>query len=642
MKRDTAEWLACMLVASVGLVYCLWVVPYIPTMDGPQHVLSAHIENHYSDPGSLYPEFYRILPQFAGKGFALLFAPVESVLPWRVALRVTLSLIALAFAWGFALVVLSLDRQRRATAMLGFLIALPWNFYMGFFQFVVGTTFGLYTLAFVLRRPPTTTPRRVALAVMLLLQGVCHIFTAILTGAMVMVLAVVSAPKGQRLRAAGWMTLVGAPAAGLLALTIGERNVKVSEQQAFEWSLRERVSELSRWFVPGPSVRAWLVIALVVAAVVATLVRARRGKATATEQAIAWLAVAFLGLTVCAPLHMPGWQCLAPRFTVVAMVLGLALVRLPDLASPRAARALLPLVTVCCVGSELVSASLHRQLASGCAEALSGLDAPLHFEGPRLPIILDPICGTPRDPVQGPVPRASLAYNTPLLYLVEHGGIGTKMFNGAPSIHAIEFIGKRRPSRPDPRPLIIAQSQWVDTDPKLRAAVLTELAADGMPFEGIHIVGGRPDDFAVFNERGYVTEFQRSSLFIARFEGCPAELVLPPGSLERESVYYEYGLFSKTQLSPEPRTLARKLIPRDTPVVDGKVHVRIAGRPCGEIWVRVFWDADASSTFTTGDRTCENAHWQGRLRANVSRDRPTVSCESPAVTPPVPHGTPPP
>ena len=154
MKRETAEWLACMLVASVALVYALWVVPYIPTTDGPQHVLSSHIENHFSDPGSLYPEFYRILPQFAGKGFALIFGPLESLLPWRVALRVALSIIALAFAWGFALVVLSLDRavERRPTAMLGFFIALPYSLYMGLFQFVVGSTLGLYILAFVLKQ----------------------------------------------------------------------------------------------------------------------------------------------------------------------------------------------------------------------------------------------------------------------------------------------------------------------------------------------------------------------------------------------------------------------------------------------------------------------------------------------------------
>ena len=209
MKRDDAEWVVCMLLASVGLVYSLWVVPYIPTTDGPQHVLSAHIENHFSDPGSIYPEFYRILPQFAGKGFALLFAPLESILPWRVALRVTLSVIALAFAWGFALVVLSLDRARRATAMLGFLIALPFALYMGFFQFVVGSVVGLYTLAFVLRRPPTTVTRHVILSLLLLVQGVCHVFTPIVTGVVVLVLAVVGAPTGQRLREVARMAQIG-------------------------------------------------------------------------------------------------------------------------------------------------------------------------------------------------------------------------------------------------------------------------------------------------------------------------------------------------------------------------------------------------------------------------------------------------
>src|SRR4051794_36828595 len=108
-KRDTAEWLACMAIASAALVYSLWVVPYIPMQDGPQHILSAHIENHYSDAGSLYPQFYTVLPQFAGKGFALVFGPLEAIFEWRLALRLTLSFFALAFAWGFALVVLSLD-----------------------------------------------------------------------------------------------------------------------------------------------------------------------------------------------------------------------------------------------------------------------------------------------------------------------------------------------------------------------------------------------------------------------------------------------------------------------------------------------------------------------------------------------------
>ena len=622
-----------MLVASLGLVACIWVVPYIPTTDGPQHVLSAHIENHFADPGSLYPEFYRILPQYAGKGFALLFAPLESVLAWRVALRVALSITALSFAWGFALVARSLERTNatRSTPMLGFLIALPWTLYMGLFQFFVGTAFGLYVVAFVLRRPPTTNARRATLALLLLVEGVFHIFSAILTGLLVMVIAVVAAPKGQRLREVGRISLVGAPAAAMFGLTVVGRNLRASEQQEFRWALEDRFSEVSRWFVPGPGVRAWLVVALAVAAIAATLVRSRRRNATPNERSLAWVALAFLVLVLVSPIHIPGWQFFAPRFCMLPMVLGLALVRLPGAVSRGVARASVPFVTVCCLLSDFVSARLHHQLADGCADALAGLDVPMHFEGTRLPIIIEPACGTPVDSPHGAVPRASLAQNIPLLYLVEHGGIGTRMFNGTPSIHAIDFVGTRRPPPPPSRPLNIAQSRFVETDPKLRESAFTELAADGMAFEGIHLIGGRTEDFALFERRGYVTEYQRGSSFIGRFEGCPAELLLPVGTLDREPVYYEYGLFSRAILYPEPRSFGVRLVPKDTPVVDGAIHVPLGARPCGEIWVRAFRDVDGSSSMTPGDSACANGQqpWQSRVRASVSRDHAAVSCVLP-------------
>ena len=224
------------------------------------------------------------------------------------------------------------------------------------------------------------------------------------------------------------------------------------------------------------------------------------------------------------------------------------------------------------------------------------------------------------------MPRASLAHNIPLLYLVEHGGIGTRMFNGTPSIHAIEFVGTRRPPPPPKRPLEIAQSRFVETDPKLRESAFTELAADAMAFEGVHIVGGRPEDFVLFNRRGYVTEYQRGTSFIGRFEGCSAELLLPAGSLDHEPVAYEYGLFSRAFLEKEPRSFGVRLVPKDAQVVDGVVHVPLGARPCGDIWVRAFWDVDGSSSFTPGDRTCENGRWEGRIRANVTREQPAVRC----------------
>lgn len=627
MKRDDVEWLACMIVASIALVYAIFVVPYIPTTDGPQHVLSAHIENHFSDRGSVYPEFYRILPQFAGKGFALLYGPLESVMPWRLALRVALSAIGLSFAWGFAFVVLSLDASRRATSLLGFAIALPYSVYMGFFPFAVGTSLGMFTLAFVLRRPPSTLGRCAVLSLLLLLQGVCHIFTAVLTGAVVLVLAQVDAPRGERARRALKMALIGLPVVLLLGLTMLERTARSMDQSSAEWLFSDRLREVSRWFVPGSEVRAWLVIALLITGIATTLLRARAGRATPNERALAWLALAFLALTLLSPLHMPGWRFFAPRFAALAAGLGLALVRLPERASPRLARACVPLVTAGCLLSGLASRSLHVELADGCADALSGLDAPLHFTGPRLPYVIDPICGTPHHPTAGPVPRASLAFNTPLLYLVDHGGIGTtQMFHGEAPIHAIGFAGTGRPPRPDPRALDMASSPSAERDPVLRSAVLTQLAADGMPFEGIHVVGGRAADFALFERRGYVPEFQHGSLFIARFEGCPAAVLLSTGALGDGPVLVEYGLFSRALLDPEPRSIATQRVDPASPSLEGAIRVPLNGRPCGEIWVRPFGDVDGSGDFTRGDRTCANADAQGRILVKVSREQPFVRC----------------
>jgi hypothetical protein len=641
MKRDTLEWLACMLVATIGLVGCLWVVPYIPTPDGPQHVFSAHVENHFADAGSAYPDYYRIEPQFGAKGFALVFGPLESMLPWRVALRVALSLMAVAFAWGFGLVALALGRSRRPTALLGFVIALPWSLYMGFFPFVIGATFGLYVLAYAIHRPPTTTSRGALLSFFLLLEGVCHVFTAVMTGVVVAALLVLGAPSGRRLAALGRMVVIGVPAAALLGATFVHRNIGAADS-GIEWELASRAGEISRWFVAGPSFRGWVVIGLVLVGIGTTLARSRRaGDASsasvrpgvAPDAAIAWVALAFLLVTMFGPIHIPGWQLFAPRFAVLATVLGLALLRPPERASPRVVRALTAVVTVCCIGSNVLSAKLHHRLANGCADLLAALDVPLHFEGPRWPVLLNAYCGAPEARAESPVPWAAMALNVNLLYLLDHGGIAAKLFNGAPSIHAISVRGARMPLPPPPYAQSVAVSRYFNEDPKIRASALTELAADGMRYEGIHVVGGRPDDFTVFKDRGYRPEFENDSMLIARFEGCPSELILPPDALDKEPVYFEYGLFSRFLMSAEPHALFKMPIARDTPVIDGAIHVALPGRPCGAIWVRVVWDADGSLSLTPGDRSCAKAPWKGRRIGTVSRDHLAIQC-APEASPP--------
>ena len=43
------------VVVSALVVGSFFVVPYLPTNDGPQAIFSAHVENHFGDPGSIFP-----------------------------------------------------------------------------------------------------------------------------------------------------------------------------------------------------------------------------------------------------------------------------------------------------------------------------------------------------------------------------------------------------------------------------------------------------------------------------------------------------------------------------------------------------------------------------------------------------------
>lgn len=75
------------LFLSALLVGSLWIVPYLPTNDGPEWVFASHIENHYSDPDARYPLVYAPALQFAGRGFTVLYDPFESWLGGSVACK---------------------------------------------------------------------------------------------------------------------------------------------------------------------------------------------------------------------------------------------------------------------------------------------------------------------------------------------------------------------------------------------------------------------------------------------------------------------------------------------------------------------------------------------------------------------------
>jgi len=311
---DGAAWAVSLLVASVALVAAIHVVPYLPTNDGPQIVLSGYMENHYSDAGSIFPEQVEPALQFAHRGFSMLFLPLEELLGWQPALRVTLSVIALTTAWGFVALVCALSRPRRSLGLLGFAVAFSWQLYMGFFSFEWATGIGLLILAFVIEGKDRSILGRILLALALGLQSVCHVFAAVLTGAVLVLVVGFRSAKGLRLKELGGLALTGLPAMAVLVASLAGLGglTKTPLSSGFvSLSLGERIAQFPYILAPGPDLRAWLVLLIVLGAIALAVWRWRH--LPSAQRALCVAAIALLAASLLTPLHMPGWQFLSPH-----------------------------------------------------------------------------------------------------------------------------------------------------------------------------------------------------------------------------------------------------------------------------------------------------------------------------------------
>ncbi len=312
-------------LASVLVVFAIWVVPVIPTNDGPQHVYAAHVSAHYDDPTEGYWRYYELAVPVTNTGFSAMFSVLEGFLPWRHALRATLTVIVLTWSWGFMSLVLAIDRRRWALGLLGFATALNWSFYMGFWNFVLAIGLGFATLGIAIRRRAPRTLDRIFVAVLLLLAALAHLVAAILTGAVIALVVLFRAPPERRVRELGLLMAMGAPVAaivGLAARSTAALSAPGPTPSETLWvPFSERLAQVGACFVGGPAWRAGTVVAaLGLGDVVA---RMRRREAASHEVALFVGAGLMTAAALTTPFHLRAWQFFSPRFLPFA-VLGVA------------------------------------------------------------------------------------------------------------------------------------------------------------------------------------------------------------------------------------------------------------------------------------------------------------------------------
>lgn len=615
------------LVLSLGLVCALAVVRYLPTHDGPQHIFLAHLESHFSDPGANYSDYYKPTTALTSKGFALLYGPLLDLLPWRPALQVTLGVLVLTWAWGMLAFVHAVSPKRRLLGLIGFGLAFQWSLYMGFFSFYLATGIGLFTLAIAFGSAQWPWKRRLAIAGLLLVTAVCHVFAAEVVGLTLAVLVVFRYPTRDWPRELGLLALIGIPTAliGIHAAGwIGSSSVELPNWQPEPvWPpLVMRIELLATAFAAGPWWRAWPALLLGVSGVALAVGRTLRRETSPEERALLVMSV-LLGVAALAfPLHSRHWEFMSVRFIPMAVVFGVVLVPI-ELLAPRRALAVQGGV-VFLTATAIAWAGWHnKRLEQACGPALAGLDAAVKRTGPRLPIVLDPSCNALSEQKAFVLPGAEPLLNLGALYAVQQGGVVPYAFVGIPQLHGFVLTrgGYRRfPDQPDRKKFWggLAQSDPV-VDAPFRASLLASLAHTGTGYQDV-IFYGHDRDREQLSSRGYVTDFARDGLWVGHFRGCPLKLEVSISGPRSTPLLVEYGWL------PLPDVAESRIVPLPTATDDAPVSVELDRAPCGPIWVRAGLDRNASRHWSPADGICEGAGLDGRLFVQRAAGDTPVRC----------------
>jgi hypothetical protein len=614
--------LAVALLLSLGLALVVAWFDYLPTNDGPQHIFAAYLQAHLDEAGKGWHRYLDHGPLVTGSGFVTLLGLLDRVLPWRPAFRIAIAALALLWAWSVVALAASLGPRRRWLGLVGFATALQWQFYMGLYSCYLATALGFLVLALAFHFGFARLRILLLLAALFALETTAHVVPAALTGLALVLYAVLSSAGPARMRVLLRTGLACAPAAGisLLAMLVSS-DIDQFNHYSTSPPIGQRLALLGRAFVSGPAWRAWPVTMLAVAAAGIGIARWRRARADARELALLLAGLVLLLLAFATPLHIVGWEFFSVRFTPDAVVF-LALLAPIELLPRRPWAWAAPAVLAAFAAAAIAWSFAHHQyLYRQHADFLAGLDAPLHRQGPRLPIFLEPPTGDAPYDWDRTVPFVTTNLHVGPLFSLVQGGVPAYLFAGGGAIHALTW---RPPPDGVPMPPRPARGyEWGLWEPAARASpVLRERALAHMlgfapRYEDV-ILWGTPADHAALRARGFVPDFARGGLMIARFAGCPTRLrLLPPPE----------GLPPTLVLSgwwPDSRpTFSTTLAPR--PSNEG-VELPLAGNPCGAIWVRVLFDVNHDGQMSPGDRICQGADGNAVLRLQVARDTDVVTC----------------
>lgn len=589
-----------LLLFAAAMTLCtaqaLWAIAHIdrfPLNDGPQHLFLGHLETVYADPASGYRQYIEPGTPLSSRGFTTLFEPLDRLLGWRAALRVTLMTGVVIWVLGFLFLVVSIDPRRLWLALLAPATAVQWSLYLGLWSYFVATGFGFVVVAWAVRSRQLTVARALVLAALLLTQAMMHAFAAELTG-LVVVAVVASRPRP--LRSLAIVVAAGMPAAAIAVASAPATVASAASHDDYPPTTWLPALEQVRVFIAslatGPVWRGLPAVLLCLAGIAASF---RPGAAAERRlgRGLALVALLLVVTGLVSPFHLSFWQLFSLRFGPVAIMVGAACLPLERLERRAAIAAVALALAGYSVASNLWARSTNDGLERAAADAMSGLDAPIARTGPRLPIIIDRnLTFADPSPPWASIPSFAPAMNLGHVYCVQQGGMPPYNFMGTPTLHNFvhrEYFPMVYPPVPSYMEWFVLAPGPTYPDPATRAAILTAVTRHGRPYDDV-IIYGAPADAEPFLEHGYAEDWRRGGLFVGHYVGCTGALEVRGAVEGAEALTVEYGMFPLELVDWQTTVALEPGASEGEPLV-----VPLERAPCGRLWFRVAWVRDAAT-----------------------------------------------
>ena len=220
--------IAAVFLILAEILALIWVFPYLPMVDLPEHMLAAQVLTHYHSAGYNYPAFFTMkIPWNPYSSYFLFVFGTEPVLGIRNATRLYLSLAFVLTILAFWYWVRTVTPGRDALVIPSTLLLFGFFFHIGLINFLFSAPFLFFSLALAWRILAEGKPGYMTgllLAASLLMVYLSHIVTFGLTGLMIMGVAVFVF-KGKRLTRLIWPAIPASLLFAVYSLTEARQDV---------------------------------------------------------------------------------------------------------------------------------------------------------------------------------------------------------------------------------------------------------------------------------------------------------------------------------------------------------------------------------------------------------------------------------